>query len=131
MPKLIGEIQKYTIIDPDSGDKIVISYRKPFTRELISYWAAIWDPVEKTLKGDDLLDEARISWGGKIIQGIEVMSKRGFSVSSDPDSPAYVEDWKGWLQNKAPQILETLALKVFSGVNLGEKEEALPPEKKS
>lgn len=133
MSKSIGELLKYTIRDPNTKEIFIMFYRKPFTRETLRYWREIWDPEKKSYREDDLLDESRIGWGERIIQTLEFNGTRTKSISSDPNSPAYDENWKIWLREKAPQILETLALKAFEGIDIGEKEKETEdpfPEKK-
>lgn len=133
MGKTTGEVFKYTIRDLESQDVITMTYHRAFSRERLAYWREIWDSEKKTCIADDFLDEARISWGEKIILGVEFKSDRVESISSDPTSPAYAEDWKVRLRERFPQALETLCLKVFDGMDLGVNSEATqeePPEKK-
>lgn len=128
----IGEILTLIIRDPDTGEKIVVKYRRPFTREHLRYALGLWDPEKKTYRPDEEIDQLRINWGQVMIQGIDVTSGNTNLISSDPASKSYRKDWREWIMQKAPQILETLAFKAFQGIDLSrEIEEGETPGKKS
>lgn len=135
MTRPIGEIFKVTIRDPETEDTITLSYRKPFTRERFKYAVELYDPITKKVKDEDEADEVRIRWGEKLIEGVEIVSTQRQPISSDPGSPHYLPEWRTWIREKAPQLLEELSYKVFQGLFLGSgpgtpnKED--PPEKKS
>lgn len=128
----IGEFLILTIRDPDTGEKIIVKYRRPFTRERLRYALDLWDPEKKAYRPDEEIDQLRIKWGQIMIQGIEMTSGNGTLVSSDPGSKSFRKDWRDWIMEKAPQILETLAFKAFQGIDLTRAiEEGEAPEKKS
>ncbi len=126
-----GEILEFTIRDVDTDDTITLRYRRPYTREVMRYDTGLWDLEKKILKSDEELDETRVEWGYNIVEGVEIKSTRMSPISSDPESAHYRADWKEWLKEKAPQVLETLALKAFQGINLNKPVGEGSPEKKS
>ncbi len=125
-----GDFLTVIIRDPDTDEKITVKYRRPFTRERLRYALALWDPEKKTYRPDEEVDQVRIEWGQKIIQGIEITSGKQILISSDPASKSYRKDWKQWLVEKSPQILETLAFKAFQGIDLSREIGEEAPEKK-
>jgi hypothetical protein len=131
MDSAIGEFLTLIIRDPDTGEKITVKYRRPFTRERLRYALDLWDPEKKTYRPDEEIDQLRINWGQIMIQGIEMTSGNDSLISSDPDSKSFRKDWRDWIMEKAPQILETLAFKAFQGIDLSRAIEEEAPEKKS
>lgn len=128
--RIQGEILEFTIKDVDTEDTIVLRYRKPYTRERIGYNTGLWDLEKREFKPDEEVDQNRVEWGYKIVEGLELMTKRMAPISSNPESEHYSPTWKEWLKEKAPQVLEALAFKAFQGVDFNKAMEESPPEKK-
>jgi len=101
--------------DAISGTDIVLYYRLPTTSERIAYQRAL---IRKTGKKVVLrAGEARQEFGLKILTGIREgdFGYDGKTISSDPKSERYRDDWKQLVGETAGDLVEVLALTVFEG----------------
>ncbi len=119
------DISTLTIHDNLSDSEIILSYRRPTTKERQGFENLSVQRKGKKVKFKH--SEARLKYGGKILTGIREgdfeIEKAGtyVPVSSDPSSQNYVENWNELIKEMAPDIVQILAAQVFeASVELAE-----------
>ena len=115
MPRMLSDdLNELIIQDNLSGSEILFQYRLPTTKERVAYTNAC---IER--KGRKVINkstEARIRYGAKILAGIragDFILPGGKTVSSDPTSPHYDENWKEKVKAHAADLIELLAVRVY------------------
>lgn len=125
---------KLNLLDKIAGCELQISYRMPTTKERQAFLNS-----KGKRQGNDFIDntvEARILAGSAVITGLrdgdferviteselkelsketqekaEIVGEAVYlPISTDPKSPCYLEDWKDWMEEHAPDILIQLCV---------------------
>lgn len=103
------------IRDGISGDVHEIYFRLPTNEERAAYQNGLFQRSGRKLLTRVL--ENRIKFGGRIIVGFKkgTIGINGQPFSSEPEDPAYREDWKNLLIQSAPDIVSAVAVTAFEG----------------
>ncbi len=106
-----------TINHPASGSKVRLFYRTPTTEERIGYQAEM---VQR--KGSKVLDrsaQTRIKYAMSILTGFREgdFGSQGKPISSEPDSPNYLPDWKERIAKTAADVLLVFAHTIFEAAS--------------
>ena len=118
MPRVLtSEIQEFPLIDPRSGDELVLFFRPPLTEERLAFMkdTVTTDPLEAKL----IYYQAKLKYGELILEGIGegdfVFQVSGVkkAISSDPDSPDYDPNWKGLMMLYASELVAFMGEMVF------------------
>lgn len=121
MARRLGGDYTLTIQDHLSGSKIHLNYRMPTTKEIISYRNG-----STRREGNQLVSrtgENRMEHGKLILTGFgdgafeKQVGGKWAPISSDPKSPHYDPEWKEFVCENAPDLIETLAVHVFDAGN--------------
>lgn len=118
MPRSIdNEINELKICDNISNSTLVLYYRQPTTQERAAY--ANESVQRKRNKIVTRIAETRLKYGAMILEGFREgdftrkRDGRTVPMSSDPQSPQYVPDWKDQVVAGAGDIVMLLAAHVF------------------
>lgn len=106
------------IHDGRSGTDIELYYRNPTTQEEVSYQSKLFRRQGKKLLINAY--ETRVEMGLKIITGFREgdFGIEGKPISSEPQSPAFREDWKELLKENASDIITALAFQIFESARV-------------
>jgi hypothetical protein len=122
MPRLLNdEPCEITFFDRLSRSKITLHYRMPTTEERVKYQNGMF--TKKGNKVESTASEPRIKYGSAILLGFKEGSfakAEGRPLSSDPASPHYDPEWKGFIRKYAPDVIELLAITVFEASLAGD-----------
>ena len=119
MARRLGGENTLWMEDDLSGSRIGLNYRMPAPAEIISYRNG-----NTRREGNRLVQcigENRLKHGKKILTGVadgsfeKMASGAWVPVSSDPKSKDYDPAWKDIVCDQAPDLIETLCVKVFDG----------------
>jgi hypothetical protein len=101
------------IRDGISGAEIEFTYRTPSASEIQEYYTGTF-----SRKGNKVVATAvaaRVVFALKVLTGFKdgCFSVDGKPISSNQTSTEYLPEWKKFLEEKAPDLLDTLILAVF------------------
>jgi len=109
---------KLAMIDPQTGDRVVLFYASPTAEQFRKYRQASVKYKGNKVEVDSFGPALR--FGGEILTGFEygAFSVDGKNFSFDPTSPDFREDWKALVNDCAADLVATLGSVVFDGVRI-------------
>lgn len=120
MPRDLQEsnANKATFMDGPSGGEVSLYYRTPTNKERIAFESETIS--KKASKITSQAAAAQLKYGSKVLTGIEDgdFLYGGKPISSNEESEDYNPDWKRLVQLTAGDLVQALALLVFSGIVL-------------
>ena len=121
MPRLLNDKPcEVTFFDRISDSKITLFYRLPTTEERVAYSNSV--VPRRGSKIESNIGATRIKNGSAILLGFRdgaFETEKG-PLSSDPLSPHYDPEWKKFVRQYAPDVLEMLAIHVFEASLVGD-----------
>jgi len=131
--RLGAELNTLKLIDNLSGSELEIYYRMPTAQEHIQYTNSL--SQRRGNKVVSRVAETRQKFGARILKGFregdfERPDGKGgwLPLASDPQSKHYAEDWKKQVQDLAPDVIESLAIRVFEASTQAAPDEDLEEE---
>ena len=110
-----SEKNELVIYDSISQADITFYYRMPTNTERIQFDADSFTGKGKKVKPQSAY--AQMKYGARILTGIKDgdFSKDGKNISSEKDSPDFVENWKELVQAAAGDLVQLLGRTIFQG----------------